>query len=401
MLSCTSPHPIALDVKREHPYSLLAGLANTSSRNQPAIPSWSSVVAESSGLFSPLLAVGYGSGWVVPTSVGALVLAAFIAVCWLRPYWLLRIGLWIVTHSIYSLRVLGRSNVPVKGAALLVCNHVSYVDWLLLMASQRRFIRFVVWAGFTKTWGLSAAFLAMGRLHSHRRARVGRAPSSSRCGPPATPWRAANWFASSPRAVSPKQALCCLFTVASSRSSKNAKPPSFPSASIRFGAASSATTAERFFGKSRSKSPTTSRSPSASRCPTTPKPPTCAKRVQKLSADCSIARSPQRVPVHRQFVRIAKRSFFRPCFSDSTLKGQDLTYGKTLAAVLCIIRVDAARIRRRAPMVGVWLPSSMGAAVANIVLAMLGKTSVNLNYTSAPDAVLSALRQCGCKVVLP
>ena len=121
--------------------------------------------------------------------------------------------------------------------------------------------------------------------------------------------------------------------------------------------------------------------------------------VQKLSADCSIARSPQRVPVHRQFVRVAKRFFFRPCFSDSTLKGQDLTYGKVLAAVLCIIR-EMRPLFGDAPMVGVWLPSSMGAAVANIALAMLGKTSVNLNYTSAPDAVQSALRQCGCKVVL-
>ena len=105
--------------------------------------------------------------------------------------------------------------------------------------------------------------------------------------------------------------------------------------------------------------------------------------VQKLSADCSIARSPQRVPVHRQFVRMAKRFFFHPCFSDSTLKGQDLTYGKTLAAVLCVIR-EMRPLLGDEPMVGVWLPSSMGAAVANIVLAMLGKTSVNLNYTRPP-----------------
>ena len=104
----------------------------------------------------PLLAVSYAWSRVVPAwvVVAALLLAAFILVCWLRPYWLLRIFLWFVTHSVYWLRVLGRSNVPSQGAALLVCNHVSYVDWLLLMASQRRFIRFVVWAGFTKTWGL-------------------------------------------------------------------------------------------------------------------------------------------------------------------------------------------------------------------------------------------------------
>ena len=37
-----------------------------------------------------------------------------------------------------------------------------------------------------------------------------------------------------------------------------------------------------------------------------------------------------------------------------------------------------------APMVGVWLPPGIGGAVVNIALAFLGKTSVNLNYTSGP-----------------
>ena len=105
------------------------------------------------------------------------------------------------------------------------------------------------------------------------------------------------------------------------------------------------------------------------------------------------------MPVHRRFVRIAKKKFFRPCFSDSAYKGQDLTYGMTLAGALCMFQ-ELRPVLGNEPMVGVWLPSSMGAAFVNIVLALLGKTSVNLNYTSSPDAVHSALRQCGCKIVL-
>src|SRR5438874_565584 len=83
-------------------------------------------------------------GWAVPTGVVALIAVLIALACWVRPYWPLRVILWLVTHSIYWVRVLGRNNVPAKGAALLVCNHVSYVDWLLLLATQRRFIRFVV-----------------------------------------------------------------------------------------------------------------------------------------------------------------------------------------------------------------------------------------------------------------
>jgi acyl-[acyl-carrier-protein]-phospholipid O-acyltransferase/long-chain-fatty-acid--[acyl-carrier-protein] ligase len=51
-------------------------------------------------------------------------------------------------------------------------------------------------------------------------------------------------------------------------------------------------------------------------------------------------------------------------------------------------------------MVGIWLPPAVGAALANIVVAILGKTSVNLNYTSSPASIKSAIRQCNIKRIL-
>ena len=41
-------------------------------------------------------------------------------------------------HSLYRVRVVGRDNIPAKGGALFVCNHVSFVDALLLIASTDR-----------------------------------------------------------------------------------------------------------------------------------------------------------------------------------------------------------------------------------------------------------------------
>ena len=51
-------------------------------------------------------------------------------------------------------------------------------------------------------------------------------------------------------------------------------------------------------------------------------------------------------------------------------------------------------------MVGIWLPPGVGGGLANIAVAFLGKTSVNLNYTSSPESVRSAIRQCGIRHVL-
>ena len=67
---------------------------------------------------------------------------------WLFPDAVIRLLLAILTNTLYRVRVIGEANLPQFGGALLVPNHVSFVDGLLLMASTDRPIRFVVDAGY-------------------------------------------------------------------------------------------------------------------------------------------------------------------------------------------------------------------------------------------------------------
>ena len=53
-----------------------------------------------------------------------------------------------LAHTVYRVRVIGRSNVPEQGGALLVPNHVSFADGLFLFASIDRPIRFIVYAAY-------------------------------------------------------------------------------------------------------------------------------------------------------------------------------------------------------------------------------------------------------------
>ena len=55
----------------------------------------------------------------------------------------LRILLWLFTRAFYRVNALSPDNVPDKGGALLVSNHVSFMDMLLILASTRRFVRFL------------------------------------------------------------------------------------------------------------------------------------------------------------------------------------------------------------------------------------------------------------------
>lgn len=62
----------------------------------------------------------------------------------LVPEYLLRFASLLVARVMYRFRVQGDEHIPATGAALLVCNHVSFVDPILLMAASPRPIRFVM-----------------------------------------------------------------------------------------------------------------------------------------------------------------------------------------------------------------------------------------------------------------
>jgi 1-acyl-sn-glycerol-3-phosphate acyltransferase len=88
-----------------------------------------------------------GAGFTVPevflaTGIANAVVAAYIFL--LVPEYLLRFIAFIVTRCIYRFRVRGDQNIPVDGAAILVANHVSFVDAIVLMAASPRPIRFIM-----------------------------------------------------------------------------------------------------------------------------------------------------------------------------------------------------------------------------------------------------------------
>ena len=60
------------------------------------------------------------------------------------PEFAMRFLVWGISHSIYRVRHHGLDFVPERGAAILVCNHVSYVDAPLLAGALRRPVRFVM-----------------------------------------------------------------------------------------------------------------------------------------------------------------------------------------------------------------------------------------------------------------
>ena len=87
------------------------------------------------------------SGFSIPeiflfTGLANAVVALYIFM--LVPEYLLRFIAWVMSHIVYRFKVRGDENIPVAGPAVLVCNHVSFVDAVLLMAASPRPIYFVM-----------------------------------------------------------------------------------------------------------------------------------------------------------------------------------------------------------------------------------------------------------------
>ncbi len=88
-----------------------------------------------------------GAGLSIPEVfliVGLVNAVVAVYIFLLVPEYLLRFMAFLLTHCVYRFRVQGEEHIPVSGAAILVCNHVSYVDAVLMMAASPRPIRFIM-----------------------------------------------------------------------------------------------------------------------------------------------------------------------------------------------------------------------------------------------------------------
>src|SRR3546814_10618304 len=77
------------------------------------------------------LAVQRLLGWTIPQVFLALAVANALVAIWiftLVPEFLMRFLSWLLVRSLYRLRTRGIDNIPDDGPALVVCNHVSYMD---------------------------------------------------------------------------------------------------------------------------------------------------------------------------------------------------------------------------------------------------------------------------------
>jgi acyl-[acyl-carrier-protein]-phospholipid O-acyltransferase/long-chain-fatty-acid--[acyl-carrier-protein] ligase len=338
------------------------------------------------------------TGTIILYSLGFLVVALLV-LFWFRPVLLVRIPVWILCHTFYRVRVIGRENIPAKGGALLVCNHVSYIDWLFLVAAQPRFVHFVIFAGWTKRFGLRHLLRWAGVI-------------------PIDKWAGPRAIVQSLRLASDALArgeVVCIFAEGRFTRTgfllpfhrgfeqivKRSPAPVIPVCLEQLWGSVFSYWGKKLIWKWPQELPYPVTVVFGTPLPGTVQAAEVRQAVQKLSADSALRRSGRRRPVHHQFVRLACRHPFRACIIDPLVQKEGaISYGKALAGAACLARRLRKRLDAERQMVGLWLPPGAPAALANIALAFLGKVSVNLNYTSSASVVQSAVRQCNLRHIV-
>jgi len=332
--------------------------------------------------------------------VGSAVTTA--AVTWLFPSVLRPVG-WVLCRLMYRWRVIGREHFPSQGGVLVVANHVSYIDWLVLGVSCPRPVRFVLWNRYYRQ-PLLRFVLSWGRHQTIRiEDEVQRPHTVEACLQEiASVLRAGQVVVMFPEGKLTRCVAMRRFGRGIERILQLAPEAVVVPAGI-YGLWGSwwAPSGGPAFGKVPRWRPRLWIG-FGSPLPPTLKAADYRQAVQEVLCDLAIRDSDSIAALPRVFVRQAARLRLlgRPCIVDHA-SGQRrvLTWGKTYAAACCVADYLRSRLGPD-PHVGVWLPTGLGSALANLGIALLRRVAVNLNYTAGTAAVHSAIRQADIHLIV-
>ena len=309
-------------------------------------------------------------------------------------YSLLRVILSIVLRTIYRIKVTGKGNIPESGPALLVCNHISYVDGLILGLSIKRPVGFMLDKSFYDMKLLNWFFRLTNAIPvsgQNRREVIGSIEKSRE------------------RLIQGN--LVCIFAEGGISRTGNllsfkrgfkkivggSDIPIIPVHLDRLWGSIFSFSGGRFFTKLPRKIPYPVTISIGTKMPPTSEIFEIRQAVLELGSNAAQYKRTRNDQLQLRFLKNAKRHWFSFCIADSS--GKEMTYGKTLVGSLLLSSL-IRKIRPHDSKVGVLLPPSVGGTIINIALLFAGKIPVNLNFTIGVETMTSAIKQCDMQTIM-
>ncbi len=332
-------------------------------------------------------------GIIVATGVGVLVGTIWALV--LMPAAFVRLVLVLATNTFYRLTIIGGEHIPRRGGALLVPNHVSFIDAFLLLASTDRPIRFLV----------DASFYHHRLLHPFMRS-LGAIPISSTGGPKLIlkALRTAGEEIDNgelvcifPEGQITRIGMLLPFQRGFERIVKGRDVPIIPIYLDRVWGSIFSRSGGRFFSKVPAKIPYPVTIAIGRPLPAGTPIHEVRGHVRELGTESWMQQVHTSLPLHHRFVRQFRSYPWRLGFADQSRP--HVSRFKSLVGVVALGRALRHHWQGQRN-VGILLPASVGGALVNIAAAMAGKTAVNLNFTAGKAGMESAARQAKLKSVV-
>jgi len=325
---------------------------------------------------------------------GVMTFAATVYAVWLMPDSVLRLIVWVLVHSVYRMRVKGRENIPAKGGALFVCNHLSLVDAMLLAGSTERHVRFLMYKGF------------------YDRPLIGLFAKAARAIPISSEQRPRDMIRSlrtASEAIRSGEVVCIFaegqmtrigqllpFRRGFERIMKGVDAPIIPVHLDGVWGSIFSFEGGRYIWKlpKRALHPITVSY--GTPMPSTSNAVEVRQAVQELQSDAYREHGRRLRPLPYAFIQTARRHPLRVAAADGT---------KRMRFATALMRT-AFLANRLAPhwegqeMVGILLPPSIAGALVNFAALLNGKVPVNLNYTLSSEAIASCAKQCSIQTVI-
>ena len=358
-----------------------------------------------SGVIASVLLFLFGRILEVDPSVmflalGSIWFALAVGILWRLPRAFFRMLAWILMHSVYRLDVFGEENLSSIGegnGALLVCNHISFIDGIIILAGLRRDVRFV----FHKE-------VCANPIYDFIRRATGSLVLDT-----SSPKAIARSLRGVVEAVKGGD-LVCFFPEGQLSKTGNMMRFNRGVEFLRKQGISQIVPmyidlmwgSVFTYARHRLRIRRPRRLPyrvilSIGRPIVFESAYDVRIAVEEVGAEAFSHRADAEKKIHHYFIETAKANLFRFCMAD--LGGKRLNYLQALAGVFILrekLFPEFAHLRRTNELVGVLLPSSTTAALVNGAILMAGKVPVNLNFTLSRDVIMQSIRFAGIRKII-
>ena len=326
--------------------------------------------------------------------IGVVTVIAALFVATRQSINLLRFAVCSFMRLFYRIKSSGVTNVPTHTGALIICNHVTWLDGIFLTATQQRRIRFLMSRELTDLWWLKPFMNLVGIIPISEKDPPRKMLTSFRIAREAL--ENGELVAIFPEGGVTRTGTMQKFKPGYKKIVKGSDVPIIPA---YIGGAWGSLLSYRW-GKMFSSIPKQYRYPLSiefgNPLPNTIEPFPLRQAIRELSCNDFMPEKQMHKTLIHTFIRRARLYPLRPVMTDAN---SELNNIKLLAASFFMAKKISPKTAGQ-EKIGILLPSSCGGAIANLAISLLGKVPVNLNFTGNLESVQHAIDACDIKLIL-